>query len=274
MEDVPTLSSESAMPLDGLAVGVDFLESIVVFLLSAAHPYAEWVTAGSDLKPAMIAERMRKAYLAAEESTRAINGDSAARPDGLSVTIESAAHLIMVHRVRTFGVATLFSREAPLGFARMSARQIVATLDQELPYPQEQAVVAVPPPRATMPGSAPGGPLGGSLGGPPGGPLGGPLGGPGAADPEASVDFDEPAPDTTPPRSSIGDRVRSVVSHLEAIAPDPHIVRMRVALRTGLGLEALVHPDQLNNEALLLIETAAEDILGLERGKLTEVARA
>ena len=32
------MASESSMVLDGLAVGVDFLEGIVVFLLSAAHP--------------------------------------------------------------------------------------------------------------------------------------------------------------------------------------------------------------------------------------------
>jgi hypothetical protein len=47
-------------------------------------------------------------------------------------------------------------------------------------------------------------------------------------------------------------------------------VRLRVALRTGLGLEGLASADQLANESMLLIETAAEDILGLERGKLAE----
>jgi hypothetical protein len=86
------------------------------------------------------------------------------------------------------------------------------------------------------------------------------------------VDFDsDPAPDTHPPRSAIGHRVRAVLAHLEQHAVDPHISRLRVALRSGLGLEMLVYPDDLPAEALVVIETAAEDILGIEHGRLGEV---
>ncbi|MBL8741488.1 MAG: hypothetical protein JNK04_10355 [Myxococcales bacterium] len=251
IEDSPTMEAESAMVLDGLAVGVDHLESIVVFLLSVAIPYATWVRPGSDLRPPRVADGMRNVYLAAEAALRAFEGDVQVRAEHPSVTLESSRHLILVHRVRTFGVACSFAREVPLGFARMAARQIVATLEQDLPYPQEEPPAVQIPSHAkpTMPGAPPA---------------------------QAQLDFEaiEPAPDTVPPRSSIGDRVRTLVSHLESVAFDPHVVRLRVALRTGLGLEALVHPDQLNNDALVLIETAAEDILGLERGKLAEVARS
>lgn len=250
IEDAPTMEAESAMVLDGLAVGVDHLESIVVFLLSVAIPYASWVRPGSDLRPARVADGMRSVYLAAEDALRAFEGDVQVRHEHPALTLESSTHLILLHRVRTFGVACSFAREVPLGFARMAARQIVGTLEQDLPYPAEAPPVVQLPPhaKATVPGSLPA---------------------------PAQLDFEahEPAPDTTPPRSSIGDRVRTLVSHLEAVAIDPHVVRLRVALRTGLGLEALVYPDQLNSDALVLIETAAEDILGLERGKLTEVAR-
>ncbi|NUP11964.1 MAG: hypothetical protein HOW73_38450 [Polyangiaceae bacterium] len=245
------MASESSMVLDGLAVGVDHLESIVVFLLTVAQPYASWTAPGQELRPALVAERMRQTYLAAEDALRVVDGDASPRSGHPGLMLESSTHLVMIHRVRSFGVAAFFSREAPLGFARMATRQIVSTLEQDLPYPRENHV-ALPAPLAT--GSSPRPTTPSSVPSP------------------AALDFDEPAPDTTPPRSIIGDRVRAVVSHLEAIAPDPHIVRMRLALRTGLGLEALVQPDQLNSDALLLIETAAEDILGLDRGKLTEVA--
>lgn len=270
MEDMPTMEAESAMVLDGLAVGVDYLEAIVVFLLSASHPYASWFAPGVSLKPTRVADSMRHAYLAAETALAGIEGDVQVRTEHPSMIVESAAHLIMIHRVRTFGVATCFAREAPLGFARMAARQIIATLEQELPYPQEQTLVSpsgarratpsspraavVPPAAETRTRNEPSSP-----------------GIPAISAP--ALDFaDDAAPDTAPPRSSIGDRVRAVVSHCEAIAQDAHIVRLRLALRTGLGLEAFVYPDELSNEALMLIETAAEDILGLERGKLTEVA--
>lgn len=227
------------MVLDGLAVGVDFLEGIVVFLLSAAHPYASWAAQGVELRAALLAERLRALYLAAEESLQPLDEEGSIAP---VLTLESAKQLVLVHRVRSFGVAAVFSREAPLGFARVATRQIVATLEQDLPYPQEPpTVVLASAPRPTTPASIPAPP---------------------------ALDFEEPAPDTTPPRSTIGDRVRTILSHLEAIAPDPHIVRLRLALRTGLGLEGLASADQLASESMQLIETAAEDILGLERGKL------
>ncbi len=312
MEDAPTMETESAMVLEGLAVGVDYLEAIVVFLLTATHTYASWVAKGSTVRPLRIAEGLRASYRAAEDAHRALDGDGPPRADHPTLTIETPAHLVMVHRVRAFGVAACFAREAPLGFARMAARQIVATLEQDLPYPQEPVATIIapngmgqdtarmrarsftpsspvaiepdepPPPRGSSPRvvAVPDVALvavprpGIVEAAPPGIPTtpGTTVVQPGPIAPPA-LDFDEPAPDTTPPRSTIGDRVRAVVSHLEAIASDPHIVRMRLALRTGLGLEAFVYPDQLGKEALLLIETAAEDILGLDRGKLAEVSR-
>lgn len=278
MEDMPTMEAESAMVLDGLAVGVEYLEAIVVFLLSASHPYASWFASGVALKPSRVADSMRHAYLAAETALAGIEGDVQVRSEHPSMIVESAAHLVMIHRVRTFGVATCFAREAPLGFARMAARQIVATLEQELPYPsplgpQEETRITTPTGMAARRSATPASPRAAVV--PPAAETRSrnEPSNPGIPVVAPALDFtDDPAPDTAPPRSSIGDRVRAVVSHCEAIAQDAHIVRLRLALRTGLGLEAFVYPDELSNEALMLIETAAEDILGLERGKLTEVS--
>lgn len=244
------MEAESAMVLDGLAVGVDYLDAIVVFLLSASHPYASWIRQGVELRPPRIADAMRSVYIAAEASVAAVEGDMIVRNEHPVFSIESEQHLVLVFRIRIFGVAICFSREAPLGFARLAARKIIATLEQELPYPSEQAASVVVPPVTKIQV----------------------VGAPTAS----NLDFDasDAAPDTVPPRSIIGDRVRTIMSHLEVVAPDPHIVRLRVALRTGLGLEALAHPDHFTSDALSLVETAAEDILGLDHGKLAEIGRA
>jgi len=247
IEDHPTMEAESAMVLDGLAVGVDHLEAIVVFFLSVSHAYASWVRPGVDLRPPRIATAMREAYVAAEQALVAIDGEPQIRTESPSLTLETQGRLVFVHRVRLFGVAVCFERDAPLGFARMASRQLVRTLEQELPYPQDDAnVIVVSQNKPTMPGTH--------------------------TKTQPQLDFDPDAgPDTHPPRHVVGDRVRQLLRHLEENAPDPHIVRLRVALRTGLGFEAIQNPDVLTPDALLLVESAAEDILGAAHGTLTEV---
>ncbi len=246
MEDSPTMEAESAMVLDGLAVGVDHLEAIVVFFLSVSHAYASWVRAGVDLKPARIATAMRDAYVASEQALYAIDGEPQIRTETPNLIMETQGRLVFVHRVRNFGVAVCFERDAPLGFARMAARQLVRTLEHELPYPQDEAnVVVVSAAKPTVPGAV-------------------------LAPAQLNFDADDAGPDTHPPRHVVGDRVRHVLRHLEENAPDPHLVRIRVALRTGLGIEAIQNPESLTADALVLVESAAEDILGIDHGKLVE----
>lgn len=247
MEDHATMEGESAIVLDGLAVGVDHLEAIVVFFLSVSHAYASWVRHGVDLRPPRIATAMREAYIAAEQALLAVDGEPQIRTVPPSLTMETQGRLVFIHRVRTFGVAVCFERDAPLGFARMASKQLVRTLEHELPYPQEDHnVIVINQAKPTMPGAH--------------------------TTAAAQLEFEpDDGPATHPPRHIVGDRVRQVLRHLEENAPDPHIVRLRVALRTGLGLEALQNPDTLSHDALLLVEGAAEDILGTPHGGLTEV---
>ncbi len=68
------------------------------------------------------------------------------------------------------------------------------------------------------------------------------------------------------------ERTRRLLAYLEANAPEPHVVRHRLALRAGLTLLALEHPEALGAEALVLIEAAVEDILGLDREGLRRIA--
>ena len=65
---------------------------------------------------------------------------------------------------------------------------------------------------------------------------------------------------------------RELLAYLEAHAPEPHMVRTRLALRAGIGLIALEHPETLGPEAIVLIETAVEDILGRRYAELGRIA--
>jgi hypothetical protein len=76
-----------------------------------------------------------------------------------------------------------------------------------------------------------------------------------------------------PARATPGEqgRIRSLLAHLEAHAPEPHVVRTRLALRTGIGLIALDHPETLGPDSIVLLETAVEDILGQDRAELARI---
>lgn len=55
-----------------------------------------------------------------------------------------------------------------------------------------------------------------------------------------------------------------IIEHLEADAPDRYAALQRLALQTGLALEALENPDSLTDEQRALIEEAAKRILGVD----------
>src|SRR4029453_8347637 len=78
------------------------------------------------------------------------------------------------------------------------------------------------------------------------------------------------APTNPPPRATASEieRTRRILAYYEAHAPEPHIARHRLALRASLTLVALDHPETLAPEAMVLIETAVEDILGVDRAEL------
>jgi hypothetical protein len=66
--------------------------------------------------------------------------------------------------------------------------------------------------------------------------------------------------------------VSRLLAYLEVHAPEPHVVRCRLALRAGLTLAALDRPEALGPEAIVLIETAVQDILGIDRAELRRIA--
>ena len=78
------------------------------------------------------------------------------------------------------------------------------------------------------------------------------------------------SPSPPVPPSEIAIAARRAVSFATANAPDPHVILMRLALRTGLGLDAIMHLDRLGGQGLALLETAIEDMFGIDRAHLRE----
>ncbi len=73
--------------------------------------------------------------------------------------------------------------------------------------------------------------------------------------------------ETSLPDTQVTERPRAVraLEFVQRYAPDPHATLMRVALKSGLALDALQKPEALDDSAVDRIEEAAKDILGLEQ---------
>ena len=63
-------------------------------------------------------------------------------------------------------------------------------------------------------------------------------------------------------------RVRKVIAYAEANLPDAHTVRLRLALRAHTSRLSLDHPETLASDAVLRVETAAVEMLGLDQDQL------
>jgi hypothetical protein len=68
------------------------------------------------------------------------------------------------------------------------------------------------------------------------------------------------------PKLDAVERPRAIrlAEFLDKYAPDPHAARHRIALRTGMALDALFDPARLNDIETDVFEGALKDLLGLE----------
>ncbi|MEO7327652.1 MAG: hypothetical protein ABI193_03670 [Minicystis sp.] len=247
--------------LDGLAWGIDFLDAILVVSLADAHLHAVWAHPDAGLRPEDLANTLRDAYRVAQFASRRLG---ASAPGGIErrgelssplLTLEMPLRTAVLRHVRGHVVACVFEAAMPLGMARLVATRIAAELDPELPRSlgvDVAPVAPVPePPIAHRPAST-------------------------TDEAPNTLTFGAPRPRRTlnPPRPSTSelDRTRRLLAHLEAHAPEPHAARLRLALRAGLTLIALDHPEALGPEAMVLIESAVEEILGLDRAELRRIA--
>lgn len=250
---------QQPIALDGLVYGIDLLDAVLVFHLGDAHLYAMWTRPDGGVHPDEVVTTLRDAYRVGQFASKRLVGTSprAEAPAPL-LTLELPQRTALLRRVRAYVVACIFDAAMPLGMARLIASRLTAALEPELPLGQEtenaakQARVVVPAP--------PGEPVVRT------------------ADEDrgpTTIAFGSNLPRRSrpPPRPPAEmDRVSRLLAYLEAHAPEPHVVRHRLALRAGLTLAALEQPEALGPEAIVLIEAAVQDILGIDRAELRRIA--
>jgi hypothetical protein len=273
----PRLPGENApIALDGLGYGIDYLDAILVFHLGDARLHASWVRPDAGLRAEDVVGTLRDAYRVCQFAARRIAGGTDRRGERVDpvITIELPHRTALLRRIRSHVVACLFEAAMPLGMARLVASRIGDALDPELPLTEEAAAPpALPVIGARIPPVAPLPSLSAALPVPRVARL-----------VEAPDDAEGRGPSTLsfgasrrrslpPARATPSEqgRTRSLLAYLEAHAPEPHVVRTRLALRAGIGLVALEHPETLGPEAIVLIETAVEDILGAGRAELARI---
>jgi hypothetical protein len=270
----PPVVERAPIALDGLAYGIDLLDAILVFHLGDARVYAAWARPAAGLRPEDIVGSLRDAYRVCQLAARRIAGGEGRRGERVDplVSIELPHRVAFLRRIRSHVVASLFDAAMPLGMARLIAARLAAALEPELPLAEDAGSVTLAP---SLSGHAPP-----------------PTAIPAAlAVPQLAPRFSErpsedgldrgpstlafgSGPRSLPPaRATAGEqaRIRGLLAYLEAHAPEPHVVRTRLALRAGISLFALDHPETLGPEAIVLIETAVQDILGHSRAELARV---
>jgi len=257
--------------LDGLAYGIDLLDALLVFHLGDAHIHALWVRPEGGVRPEDVVTTLRDAYRVAQFAGKRLSGVASPRAEAPAplLTLELPQRLALLRRIRAHVVACIFDAAMPLGMARLISSRLAVALEPELPLAPEpsdaaRSRVAIPAPPSTGIRAQPEGAV--------------------AAFSSAILRAaDGPAPQTLtfgsalprrshPPPPGELVRVTRLLAHLEAHAPEPHVVRHRVALRAGLTLAALDRPEVLGPEAVVLIETAMQDILGIDRAELRRIA--
>jgi hypothetical protein len=250
---------DAPVALDGLVYGIDLLDALLVLHLGDAHLYASWVRAESGLRPDDVVTTLRDVYRVAQFTAKRLNGGADRRGEAPAplLTLELPQRVALLRRIRSYVVATVFDAAMPLGMARMISARLAAALEPELPL--GPAPVEPQKPRVAVPAPA---------------------------DPVVrAAKHDTDAPHTLsfgaglprrshppPARAPEADRVSRLLAYLESHAPEPHVVKYRLALRAGLTLSALEHPEGLGPEAMILVETAVQDILGIDRAELRRIA--
>lgn len=246
-ESTPT---SGPIPLDALVYGIDLLDAVLVIHLGDASIYAAWVRPDLGTPATDMAMSLRDSYRVTQLAARRIAPDPRDQKLGASplVTMELPLRTAIVRRLRAYIVACLFDATAPLGMARLIASRLADVIEPELPLDADRA-------RADQARA----PIGAGLDHPP-----------------ITLSFGRgrsQRPPPAPPRAAPSDQGRPqlLLAYYDARAPHPHIARHRLALRAGVTPAALDAPDDLAPDALVLIEAAVEDLLGLDRAALRRI---
>lgn len=258
-----TAVPEAPIALDGLVYGIDLLDALLVLNIGDAHLYASWIRPGSGVRADEVVTTLRDVYRVGQFAARRLSGAADRREaPAPTLTIELPQRVAVLRRVRAFAIAAIFDAAMPLGMSRLIAARLAAALEPELPLALQVAEPTRPRPVVPIPTVASAEPLVRSADEP-------------ADRAPNTLSFGTGLPRRSrppPPRSPEAERVARLVAYLEANAPEPHVVKVRLALRAGLTLTALDNPEALGPEAMILIETAVQDILAIDRAELRRIA--
>jgi hypothetical protein len=260
----PATEASGPIALDGLAYGIDLLDAVLVFHLGDAHLHALWVRPEGGVRPDDVVTTLRDVYRVAQFAGKRLAAAPERRGEAPAplITIELPQRTAVLRRIRAHVVACLFDADMPLGMARLVAGRLGAALEPELPLGDATDAPAVPKPRPVVVPVPPGAAVVPQLRPP--------------EDhgdrPPHTLNFASPRRSRPPRPPADLDRASRLLAYLEEHAPEPHVVRHRLALRAGLTLAALEHPEGLGPEAMVLLETAVQDILGIDRAELRRIA--
>lgn len=250
--DVEPLPAEPApelpvgpIALDSFAVGIEPLDALVVVSLADGAVYGAWIREDAGYSADDVAGTMREAYRAGLQSARKLAIFAAAAGDRSQasepiVTIETLAQTAILKRIRAYVVVCLFDASMPLGMGRLCAARLCAALSPELPLTELERLTIPPGPAASGSGSRP------------------PLG--------MRLSMPIKAPHASPAEI---EHARKVIAYAEANLPDAHTVRLRLALRAHTSRLSLDHPETLASDAILRVETAAQEMMGIDRDQLS-----
>lgn len=241
----------SAIPLDGIAYGTQGLEALLAIRLGDARVHAAFVREGAALPVADLAVSLRDVYRACQGASRRVPGRYRSRPPAADVSagLPLAGRLSLSSRPPRDLPEPLFTLEE--GGCTVVARRVRAYLvaclfDATLPLGMIRLLsgrlIAALSPEL-------------------------PLDDDDEQQP-AAVERGSSAPAAAGASPAAASRARRLLALLEGLTPEPHVARLRVALRAGIALPALDQPEALGSDAVPRIESAVEEILGLDRAAL------
>lgn len=248
--------------LETLAERTSGVEVILVVRVEDGSVRGAWVREGTTIALSELARALRDTYRAGEVVTRLT--EQGAAPGTLpaaSMLVELSARLWHMRRAHAHLVTTLFDANCPLGMARFQADRLAYTLAAELLLDPAPAVPTSALPSPALPTSALPSPVVPAPVAP--APR---LSRPALPSQPAAAQTVAYAPAAPPPPSPSQrddlERVASLLAYAEVHAVEPHVVKLRIALRAGLTPLALDNPLTLRPEAIVRIEAAVEEVLG------------
>lgn len=255
-----------------VAVGAPALHRVVVLTLRDCLLVKQWSRATSG-DPDAAAAHLGATFRSAAEALKVIGRG----PTANGLTIESDDGIVVMRKLGDEAAAGfVFDRSAPLGLVRLQVEQLSEHLmglvpgiqaTPDLPRPEVASdVPSMASANATvvMPARSqvePAPPVDAPLVPPPPAPR------PAVAS-TAFTAAPRPAPAAASSASAAPkERPRAVrlLEFFRRYAPDPHASMLRLSLRTGISLEALDRPEDLDEVQVDAVANAVSDILGQEQ---------